>query len=425
MHPYGRKASPFQAKPAIVPWRFRAVNNAAVEAALWPRLGGVRYLPAPLSLTRRRLLGGAVGLAAAVTGCRTRAPAAIGSGHLRLLAEARLPYRMAHGATAVGGLSGIDYDVSRREYLLLSDDRSDLAPARFYTANWGAVAAAPPVISGVTLLRQADGATWPSRRQAGRGVPVADPEAIRLRPETDTLLWTSEGDGARGFGPALYESRRDGSLLRQFALPAMFEPTADGKRGTRDNLGFEGLTLTPDGRTAWLGMENALIQDGPVPTLAAPGGPCRFTQVDLATGHVLRQVAYVLDAIPQRPLVPGTYADNGVSEILMLDAHRMLVLERAYAVAVGNSLRLYEIDTRGAQDVLAIDALTPGNHQPVAKTLVADFATLGLSRLDNAEGMCWGPPLPDGRRVLVVVTDDNFNPMQTTQVAAFAFTDRP
>jgi hypothetical protein len=66
--------------------------------------------------------------------------------------------------------------------------------------------------------------------------------------------------------------------------------------------------------------------------------------------------------------VPGTYADNGVSEILMLDADRMLVLERAYATGTGNSLRLYEIDTRAASDVLAVDALAPGNHRPAAKT---------------------------------------------------------
>ncbi|MEP6722671.1 MAG: esterase-like activity of phytase family protein [Variovorax sp.] len=383
-------------------------------------------LPALSLPTRRRLLlGGAAAMVSALGGCNSPVPTASGAGRsrLRLLSEAQLPHRLVFRDTLVGGLSGIDYDNERGEYLLLSDDRSDLAPARFYTVRWAF--GATPEMSEVTLLHQADSTTWPSRRQAREGVPVPDPEALRLRPDTGSILWTSEGDQVRGFGTALYESRRDGSLLRQFELPAMFEPSRAGRRGARDNLGFEGLALTPDNRHGWLAMENALVQDGAIPSVDAAGGPCRFTQVDLSSGRAVGQIAYRQDRIPIRPLLTGTYADNGVSEILMLDAHRMLVLERAYATGVGNSLRLYEIDTRSATDTLALDALTPGNHRAAAKTLVADFATLGLSRLDNTEGMCWGPPLPDGRRVLVVVSDDNFNPLQVTQFAAFAFTDRP
>lgn len=372
---------------------------------------------------RRRLLVGVAALSGVLAGCNGAMPQPARSVRLALLGETRLRHRLPFEGSVVGGLSGIDYDGKSGEYLLLSDDRSDLGPARFYSAHW-TPGGAPELLS-VTPLRQADGTPWAPRRSAISGVAVPDPEALRWRPDTGTLLWTSEGDLGRGFGPALYESRRDGSLVRQFELPSMFGPSADGRRGARDNLGFEGLALTPDHRQAWLGMENALIQDGDIPTLQSPGAPCRFTRVDLSSGRATSQIAYQPDAIPLRPLVPGTYADNGVSEILMLDAHRMLVLERAYAAGAGNSLRLYEIDTRAASDVLALDALAPGNHSPAPKTLVADFATLGLSRLDNTEGMCWGPPLPDGRRLLVVVSDDNFNPLQITQFAAFAYTDRP
>ncbi|SFP81735.1 Uncharacterized conserved protein [Variovorax sp. 770b2] len=379
-------------------------------------------LPLP---SRRSLLGGAAAaLALGLAGCRSATPVP-DTGRLRRIAEARWSHRLHIEDTTAGGLSGIDYDAKRGEYLLISDDRSDLAPVRYYTARWPSPQAAQPEPTGVVQLQRPGGGPWPDRRHAVSGLPVPDPEAIRLRPSTGTLLWTSEGDIARGFGPALYESARDGRFLREFALPAMFTPDPAQRRGPRDNLTFEGIALTPDGRFAWLSMENALVQDGPIPTIGTPGGPCRFTQVDLETGQATRQIAYVPDAIPLRPLIPGSYADNGVSEVLMLDAHRMLVLERAYATGAGNSLRLYEIDTRAASDVLAIDALAPGNHQPVAKTLVADFAALGLSRLDNTEGMCWGPPLANGNRLLVVVSDDNFNPLQVTQFAAFEYIDRP
>jgi hypothetical protein len=162
----------------------------------------------------------------------------------------------------------------------------------------------------------------------------------------------------------------------------------------------------------------------PSPGVGRPGGPCRFTAFDLASGRAVRQVAYPPDPIPQPPAIPGGYADNGVSEVLMLDAWRMLVLERAYSLGVGNSLRLYEIDTRAASDTLALTRLQEGNHRPAEKRLVADFAQLGLSRLDNTEGMCWGPRLPSGARTLVVVSDDNFSARQATQFAAFEYLEQ-
>jgi hypothetical protein len=362
-------------------------------------------------------------LAGGIAGCGSGTPVAHRSDRLRLIAEATLPHRLDFKGTTIGGLSAIDYDIAKGEYLLLSDDRSEFAPARFYAMRWDALGkGVGPQSIDVIPLKQSDGSTWPARRQARDGIPVPDPEALRLRPDTGTILWTSEGDEARGFGPALYESARDGALIREISLPAMFRPDASRQHGTRDNLGFEGLALTPDARHAWLAMENALIQDGAVPTLAAPGGPCRFTQIDLPGGQTSRQIAYLPDAVPQRPLIPGTYADNGVSEILMIDTHRMLVLERAYAAGVGNSLRLYEIDTRAGSDTLALEALKPDNHTAAPKKLVADFASLGLSRLDNSEGMCWGPDLPNGSRMLVVVSDDNFSTHQITQFAAFEFT---
>ena len=136
-------------------------------------------------------------------------------------------------------------------------------------------------------------------------------------------------------------------------------------------------------------------------------------------------------AIPVAPAPARADADNGVVEVLMLDAHRMLVLERAYMAGLGdkerNAMRLYAIDTRQGSDTLNLTALKPGNHTPAPKTLIADFASFpALSRLDNTEGMCWGPSLPGldgkpGKRTLLFVSDDNFNPRQITQFLAFEF----
>ena len=47
-----------------------------------------------------------------------------------------------------------------------------------------------------------------------------------------------------------------------------------------------------------------------------------------------------------------------------------------------------------------------------------DLADASLRSVDNIEGMSWGPPLPDGRRVLLLVSDNNFNPAEVTQFVA-------
>ena len=372
------------------------------------------------TLSRRALLrASAAACALAATGCATRAPLPLpqGPSHLRLLGETIVPHGLQVQGTTVGGLSGIDHDPATGLWVALCDDRSELQPARFYTLRVDVRAAGLDVqVLAASTLRQAAGTPFPKRQLGGE---VVDPEAIRLLPGRRGILWTSEGDYPSGQSPTLRESRLDGSLVRNLEVPAMLQFARPGS-GPRANLTFEGLALSPDARTAWVGMEAALHQDGPEPAVGRPGGPCRFTAFDVASGRAVRQVAYLPDAIPQTPTLPGG-ADNGVSEILMIDANRMLVLERAYMAGIGNSLRIYEIDTREGSDTLAVPRLQEGGFRACGKRFVADFAQLGLSRLDNTEGMCWGPRLPGGRRSLVVVSDDNFSSKQVTQFAAFEY----
>lgn len=373
-------------------------------------------------LTRRTLLRGvASACALAAAGCADRAPRPPSSGAsgLRLLGEQILPHGMVFQGTTVGGLSALDHDPATGVWVTLSDDRSELQSARFYTLKVDVRPDALDVrLLDVVTLRAADGQPYPPRRSRGN---VVDPEAIRLLPGGRGILWTSEGDPAAGQSPAVREARLEGSYVRDFQVPPMFRFAPHEGTGPRNNLTFEGLALGPDARTAWVAMENALQQDGPEPGVGRPGGPCRFTAFDVASGRALRQLAYLPDAVPHAPALPGGPAENGVSEILMIDAARMLVLERAYVLGFGTSLRLYEIDTREGSDTLGLPRLEAGGWRPVAKRLVADFADLGLSRLDNTEGMCWGPRLPNGHRSLVVVSDDNFNPLQVTQFAAFEY----
>jgi hypothetical protein len=378
---------------------------------------------AHVSVTSRRTLlrGAAATCVLATLGCVSRPEIAAPAQppRLRLLGETTLPHGHEFQGTTVGGLSAIDHDPATGLWLALSDDRSELQPARFYTLAVDLSGRGIAVqVRDVTMLRQASGQPFPRRRAGGE---VVDPEGMRLLPGGRGLLWCSEGDYPVNQSPGVREARLDGRHVRDFEVPPHLQFASRPGTGPRANQTFEGLALSPDARVAWVAMESALHQDGPEPGVGRPGGPCRITAFDIASGKAVRQVAYLPDAVPHAPALPGGYVDNGISEILMLDASRMLVLERAYSMGVGNSLRLYEIATRAASDTLHLDTLAPGGFQPAAKRLVADFAHVGLSRLDNSEGMCWGPTLSNGRRTLLVVSDNNFSSRQVTQFAAFEY----
>ena len=346
----------------------------------------------------------------------TGAPNATGIS-LRFIGEAVVPHRMEVGGTVFGGISGIDYDEARDQYYLLSDDRSDLNPARFYTAKIAITdnEITVPKITSVVTLKRPDGSVFGNKQTAAKDIP--DPESIRYRADTDTLFWTSEGDKKLGIDPSVREIKLDGTFVREMPTLPMFRMQS-GDSGPRDNLTFEGMTLTPDGKAFWVSMEAARYEDGAEPTVDKSGGPLRITLHHANSGNAIRQIAYLPDAIPLRPTEKGE-ADNGVPEILMLDQFRMLVLERSYSPGPGNSLRLYLIDTRDGSDVLAVPVLREGNYTPAAKRLIINFDSLKLKKLDNTEGMTFGPRLPNGSRTLVFVSDDNFRRTQINQFLAF------
>ncbi|MGV7206526.1 esterase-like activity of phytase family protein [Oxalobacteraceae bacterium A2-2] len=367
----------------------------------------------------------ALGLALALAAC---APPRLPPGHasgasLRFIGEQRLPHKSGYGGTTVGGLSGIDYDPASGSWLLESDDRSAVNPARYYTArlDYDGQAFRSVQLTGVHLLRQQDGKPYPGTDTVARnGGEVPDIESMRYDPRDGSIWYSSEGDRTLGFQPFVRHARADGAYLSTLATPAMFRVWPQREYGARDNVSFEGLSFAPDGRTLWLGMEAPTYQDGPLPTPQS-GALSRITQLD-RDGRVLAQYAYPLDPIPHAP-APGKAADNGVSEILALDGRRLYVLERAGVQQADGSyrcyVRLYEIDVQGATDVKDVEALGGARFAPARKRLVLDLNTLGLPQIDNIEGMSWGPRLANGHDTLVLVSDDNFNPGQVTQFLLF------
>lgn len=367
-----------------------------------------------MSLLRHALVL-AIIVASAVPAAAQSAPE-IGS--LQFIGAVTVPNDSTVDGTLVGGLSGIDYDAKADLWYLISDDKSDKNPARFYAATLtfdGTHLAAVAIQHALTLL-QADGTPYPNAKAGGE---ASDPESIRRDPETGNLWWTSEGDRKLGLSPFLKIAAPDGKLVNAVPTPSMFAMSKEQEIGPRHNLTFEGLSFAPDGKSLWLAMESALYQDGPIATPTA-GTVARLTHLDRG-GKVLAQFAYPVDPIQAVPT--GKNGDNGVSEILALDDSHALVLERSGVEGADGIwtmyIRIYAIDIAGATDVSAVQSLANAKYQPVSKRLVIDLSKHPeIGHVDNIEGMSWGPVLPDGHRTLVLVSDNNFNPAQVTQFLA-------
>ncbi|TFW14781.1 esterase-like activity of phytase family protein [Duganella callida] len=342
---------------------------------------------------------------------------------LRFIGEQRIPLRQQYHNTVIGGLSGIDYDAASDEWVMISDDRSNINPARYYRAKlkYDAQSFQSVQLTGVETFLQLNGAPYQSKEEHKRAIgEVPDLETIRVDPRDGSIWYGSEGDVDLELDPFIRHATRDGKHLYTLPLPPLFKVSRDQKSGPRNNQSFEGLSFTPDGQTMWVSLEAPMYQDGPE---AAPehGGVNRFTHFT-RDGKVLGQYAYPLEAIPARP-GKGKYADNGVSEILALSEHRMLVMERSGVQADNGTwadyVRIYELDTEGASDIQHLPTLKGASYTPAKKRLVLDLNKLNLPIVDNLEGLAFGPRLANGHASLVMISDDNFSKTQVTQFLLF------
>ena len=254
-----------------------------------------------------------------------------------------------------------------------------------------------------------------------------DPEGIRVGPN-GTFYLSDE------YGPYVFEFNRQGHLIRRIEIPPKFlianpsnNPNMEllgNTAGRQANRGMEGLAISPDGTTLFGIMQNALIQDHGLSGLDRVGLNNRILKIDLATGET-HEYVYVLDAINR---------GQGVSEILAINDHEFLVLERDNRSNLQSPPQaptrktIYKIDLTGATDVSGIESLPvgalPAGVTPVSKQLFINLLdpdlNLAATIPEKIEGLTWGPDLPDGRHVLYVISDNDLNTALATQIFAFA-----
>ena len=376
----------------------------------------------PESATRRRgrskagcgiaRLSCTIGLTAAATLVGSNA-----SAQPVILGIDELPRTAGQGGAAVGGISGIDYDPVSDRWFLISDDKSEFGRSRFWTAQIS-YDVDHPVRSAITATVTLVDDSGRAFGAPGQGGEAADGEAIRYDPVNKSLLWASEGDERDGVGPSVRRISEQGVPLAKLALPDFFSRDPDHRSGPRPNLSLEGLTFASDNRSLWLSLEAPVVQDGKLAS-ALEGAFVRLSRLSPSGARILNQYAYRVE--PIGPYPEGKLADNGVSEILSVDAHHLLVLERSGVEQADKDFafrsRLYCASTKRATNVAGRQSLGRMTFRSTAKRLAFDFSKVGI-RVGSVEGISWGRVLANGHMSLVVVTDNDFSRSRTNQVIA-------
>ncbi|MCB1036013.1 MAG: esterase-like activity of phytase family protein, partial [Acidobacteria bacterium] len=337
---------------------------------------------------------------------------------LEFLGSAEVAAGLEVQGAVFGGISGLAYYPAANLYFGVSDDQGQYGPVRFFSIKLdlsdGRLSDGDVAVTAVTPLFETPD------RPIGRF--EADAESIVLAPG-GLLYISSEGNVRRGIDPFLRAFSLTGMPEGELTIPRRYRPKSDGSAGIRHNLGFEGLALSPDSAHLFVVTENALAQDGPQADVGTRS-PSRILKIDIQRDRVVGEYVAWVDAVTRSPQPAGELRTRGLVEILALSDTTLLGLEREFVQGVGHDIVLNEISLEGADDVSGRNQIDASEVRAASKERLFDFSDLGL-RLDNLEAMCFGPTLPDGRRTLIVASDDNFSSEQRTLFLAFAVDLRP
>lgn len=328
---------------------------------------------------------------------------------LKLLDEYIIPAESYFGTYEIGGLSGIEF---RNDSLFLIDDRS--TKPIIYTVKWEA---SGKKIDSLVFLKSIN----LKETDAEFRKKSMDLESIILG--NDQTYWlSSEGNIQHQKDASIFKVDYNGKFISEVRLPEYMKVGGDNQ--PRNNAVFEGITWNYKKEKIWAATELPLENDGKKPQLWNTFSPIRFTKFNPTSGEAEQQFIYRLDRIVRLPLLP--FYINGITEILSLNKHEFLVIERAFSAGRGkhsNRVKLFVTNYKDASNSLDIQQISKNDQlQTAEKYLLLDFKKirkqLPSQRIDNIEGLCFGPKLANGNATLLFVSDNNFNSFgdQITQV---------
>jgi hypothetical protein len=332
--------------------------------------------------------------------------------------------------------SGIAWTGDGPHYLMLTDRGVGDGTTDYFCRMHLVSIVVPPAPSGelqftllaTRLLRDEAGRNFTG---ASRAFDAAAPlKSLRLDPEGIRVGRTGSVFISDEYGPYVWEFSPEGRRLQVLKVPEHFLVKNPGATpedelpphntvGRIPNRGLEGLAISPDGGKLYGLLQSPLLQDSALDGDRWLGSNCRILELDVGGGAAPREFVFPLEDV-----------HHGTNEILAVNDHEFLVIERDNKE--GDKARfkkIIKIDIAAASDVSGIEAL-PAQGLPAGVTAVRKgefidlldrrFGLAGPSFPEKIEGLAFGPDLPDGRHLLLVTTDNDLKADVPTWIYAFA-----
>ena len=340
---------------------------------------------------------------------------------LNFVNEQIIEHNLSFQNSIVGGLSALAYDVQKNIFIALSDDKGNKGGRpRFYKLKLGK--------QGKTYEFQFIERVYLKNKEGESFLPI-DPEGISFF-NSHKIFISSEGAQTEKIKtpPALFVFNSKGKWETTWPLPNMYWPEdlSDlGQWGVRENKAFEALSVDPDKKILWAATESALHQDKINPKKNEQY--IRISEFNIRTTRIQAQFIYPLEARIERDHLKGS---NGLTDFISLGRKKLLTVERAYLKdetlsgnrkTDANSVRLFLTDCFQASDVSQYSELREGKIVTCGKSLLVDLSSFLGDRVDNIEGIVMGPAIEKGKYLLVLVSDNNFNLRQRTQLLFFEY----
>ena len=246
-------------------------------------------------------------------------------------------------------------------------------------------------------------AAWPELPQAFNGKLSLDAEGIVLLKDGSRLV-------SDEYGPSIYRFSAGGDFLGALPVAASVRPLRNGVTdyssnnpssgqsapspanpsfGRANNQGFEGLSLSPDGKTLFVGLQSAARQDLGTPAAATRNNTRLFTYDLSNLDQITLKGEYVVQ-LPKFQQGANTLV-AAQSELLAVSDTQLLILPRdsnGFAVGTEESKlrRVDVIDLSAASNILGLaveSTIAPGGVLDASITPASYAPWLDIN--DNAQ----------------------------------------